>query len=270
MAGGFGAGGFGSMPFGSGSGASVQSADQYTRNSVLVTMSDGASIQNRGDVRDALNERGWSSEGYNEAGVIEPIAVTVEKYSANQVVVYFDAEFAGPGVVYRMIASTDIVQADVPVSSRSALFRTFGAPRAANALTSRSFDIANPQTGGDGPGSDLVVLGTLALTAEGDYRNDAGIENLRKRVIRRWTTQRGRFAHLPEYGLELPEKHLVRPGKLRVLQAQAQSQAQAEVGVISCTVSVAVPTPGVLLLSGRIVSSLGSFGVEVTQALPGV
>jgi hypothetical protein len=187
----------------------------------------------------------------------------VEREDIATVILQLDAPLDGPDKLYRVTMSEAIAQGS-PLADRQYIFPTFGAPRAlVTAETRRSFDVANLPAGDSGPGIE-PALGTFQYAADGDYQNDAGLENLKKRVIRRLTTKRGSFAHLPNYGLDLPEKGPMRPGVMRQVQSQAIAQVQAEEGVVSATVSVSSPAPGVLLLGVRVQASTGAFGVDVT------
>jgi hypothetical protein len=259
----FGSGPFGAMAFGSGGGVAIASAEQVTLNTVRVRLLGTPSVQNRGAVFDALYDRGWSIERYNDPHVHVPIVYWVEREDPNTVVLQLDAPLDGPDKLYRVVMSEAIAQGST-LDERLFIFPTFGAPRAlVNAETRRSFDVANLPAGDSGPGIE-PALGTFQYAADGDYQNDAGLANLKKRVIRRLTTKRGSFAHMPNYGLDLPEKGPMRPGVMRQLQSQAIAQVQAEEGVVSASVSVSVPAPGVFLLGVRVQASSGAFGVDVT------
>lgn len=267
MAGGFGAGAFGSMPFGSGAGVTIAFAEEVTRNSVRVRLAGPVRLRNRGNIGDALHDRGWRVEAFNDATAHVPIALWVVRESSDTAVVQFDSIFDGPAKRYRIVMSEAIAGAPGPVSQRSALFWTFGEVRVVrDQATRRSFDLANLQTGGSGPGPEQP-LGTLALGADGDYLADAGLDNLKKRILRRLSTRRGAFAHLPDYGLVLPLKTAIKPALLREIQADATEQIRREIGVRDVSVGVSVPTPGVLTLSIRVTSDAGAFGVDVSVPL---
>jgi hypothetical protein len=107
-------------------------------------------------------------------------------------------------------------------------------------------DIANPQTlaalrglpnGGQLPSS---VLGTYQPDGTGDYANDAGLTGYVKRVTRRLMTRKGAFAHLPKYGVGLPDdvKRLQRPGFREAVAADAEDQIMQEPETLSVSVRV--------------------------------
>lgn len=273
--GGFGAGPFGAMAFGSGGGVSIADVEQITRNALRVRFSGPIPIDNPGDVADALYDRGYALAVYNQPlGFVGtphvPRVICVERESASSVIVYLDATLDGPGVVYRLIASSPAFGA-VPESSRSAVFHTFGEGRVPRPQTLRTYggDLANVQSDGPNPG-DPISLGTMQTDADGDYKNDQGLDNLKKRVIRRVTTRKGRYKHAPLYGLAVPEKGLVTPSRLRELQADALEQLSQEPGVLTAIVTVQLPDPGVVVL-GLDVTAIGGavFGLDVHLPIVG-
>lgn len=250
VGGGCGAGPFGGMPCGSGGGIDIEDAEQIATNAIRVTIAGNVPILNRGDVRDALYDRGWTLDAPNDPGVFIPRVIWAERESSTTVILYLDALLEGPGHAYRVIASEQLVGTSRPQSSRSAMFRTFGEAKAPRPnATKKSFDLAN------------VAPGVLGVDADGDYTNDAAFATRKKRVIRRLTTSKGAFAHLPDYGLRLPIKRLYTVGDLRALQADALEQVREE-GILDAQVAISTPTPGVVLLvvTG---TGLGDEGVDV-------
>jgi hypothetical protein len=234
--GGFGAGPFGSMTFGSGGGLDVAEAIQVATNAIRVRLSGDVPIMNRGDVRDALYDRAWTLDAPYDPGVHIPLVYWVERESSSTVILFLDADLEGPHRRYRVIASPMLIGETRPISGRSAEFLTFGeAKTKTNQQTRKSFDIGNR------------APGTFETDADGDYRNDAGLEGVKKRVMRRLTTGKGAFAHLPNYGLKLPLKRTYSIGDLRMLQADALAQVQDE-GVVDAQVVVSSPEPGLVRL----------------------
>lgn len=71
-------------------------------------------------------------------------------------------------------------------------------------------------------------LGDFQVATDGTLALDGGIASLRKRVIRRLITPRGTFAHLPDYGVTIPIKQLIRAGRLREIQTEAELQIGQE------------------------------------------
>lgn len=236
VSGGFGAGPFGAMPFGSGGGRDVAEAVQVATNAIRVRVSGNVSIMNPGDVRDALYDRAWSLDAPYDPGVRIPRVISAARESSQTVILFLDAELEGPMRRYRVIASETLIGAARPINARSATFSTFGEQKTkTNKQTRKSFDVGNR------------APGTFEVDADGDYRNDAGLEGVKKRVMRRLTTGKGAFAHLPAYGLALPLKRTFSVGDLRTLQADALEQVQAE-GVLNAQVTISQPEPGIVRL----------------------
>lgn len=266
VSGGFGAGPFGAMACGSGGGVSIADVVQLTRNSIRVRISGPVRIFNPGDVRDALYDRGYTLALYAAPlGAPDPHVphvVYAQRVSGHELILYTDSPLDGPGVLYRLIGSTRVFGA-VDLAARSALFRSFGDGRQVRQerARTRSYDLANV------PPDDTTLQGTLLPDTDGDYQNDAGLTNLKKRVIRRVTTRRGAYQHAPEYGLRVPLKGLVTPAVLRDLQQQALTQVGLEPGVTGVRVSVAEPSPGVVVLGLEVDAGGLGFGVDVTLPL---
>lgn len=127
-----------------------------------------------------------------------------------------------------------------------------------------SRDIANPQTRAAAlasllPSDDQAFLGTIPVDERGDYAFDQGITNLRKRVLRRLVTGKGRFTHLPEYGVGLLSqlKRLSLQGTRREIAADAEAQIsrEPEVEQVSVTVVNDPRVPSLLRLRVKVRAS---------------
>lgn len=111
-------------------------------------------------------------------------------------------------------------------------------------------DIANPQSLTQifdplpvAEGDDLnALLGTFREDSQGDLAFDEGLAGYRKRVMRRLTTRKGRFAHLPNYGVSLitSVKQLSRAGVRESLAQDAEQQIRSEPETIAVSVQVVV------------------------------
>lgn len=259
----FGAGPFGAMPFGAGSPASLLLAEQITRNSIRITFSGPVAMRNRGDVHDALYDRGWSLEALSDATAHVPRVIWIDPDPdvADSVILRCDSVIT-PFVVYRVTVSGLILTGATTIR-----FGSFGQLAVPTGFESRSFDLANRPSGDFEPGEPLP-LGTFSLSSDGDLANDEGLENLRKRCVRRLTTRRGAFGHLPNYGLDLPLKAPFRPSLLRQIQADAIEQLRSEPGVLEAAVQLQVPAPGILRISARVTANSGAIGVRVSVPIP--
>lgn len=110
-----------------------------------------------------------------------------------------------------------------------------------------SQDFANPQTTGMAAESVplpniLLALGSFGVDDQGDYASDEGLVSLKKRVIRRLMTRKGAFAHLPNYGVGVPEyaKKLGQAVVISTIRTEAESQISQEPDVESCRVAVII------------------------------
>lgn len=137
-------------------------------------------------------------------------------------------------------------------------------PLPANIVARR--DIANPQTAAALlalPGVDPnTPLATYAVDASGDYAADSGTVSYKKRVFRRLTTGKGRFAHLPAYGVGVPDavKKLGRAGFIAALAADAEAQIRQEPETLDVKVTQVATTgapPGFVRLRIRAKTKAG-------------
>lgn len=105
----------------------------------------------------------------------------------------------------------------------------------APALAERAVDLANPFMPRDA-GAQNAPLGTLQVDATGDWANDSGRTNLRKRIFRRATSMPDSFFHLQDYGFAEGIKRTITNDVLRRLQSRATTQIRLEPDVVSVTV----------------------------------
>jgi len=126
---------------------------------------------------------------------------------------------------------------------------------------SARYDLHNPQVGKDSHGGGL---GVLHVDEEGDLDVETHRPYLRKRIMRRLTSEPGGFAHLTDYGLLIGSKTLIKPADLRRLQQDAESQILREPDVQSVRASVSQPLPGLIRLRLKVRDTLGEFEVDAT------
>jgi len=144
-------------------------------------------------------------------------------------------------------------------------------PDAIKADADERLDIANPQLITDAQqrvGQDAPI-GSFQINQRGDYALEANPSYLRKRVIRRATTQLGQFFHLPGYGFGQPLKGRVSASVLRSIQGEAIRQIKQEPDVASVAVRVrqaSVGNPNILVLDIKVQDTSGradNFSVPV-------
>jgi hypothetical protein len=210
---------------------------------------------------------------------VAPAAVElVDGAGGRQVDLTVDRVFSPYGVLYAATV-TGILSASglmLGIGANQVLFQGLqkGLPSALTEHAVATGDIANPQTlralfdplPEAGRRSD-VLLGTYRADGTGDLANDGGLTSYKKRLFRRLTTKKGRFGHLPNYGVDLvgSVKMLARPGVRDALAADAEEQIRMEPETESATVRVEVTESGVAFF--RIAATMKS-GRTAGTAVP--
>ena len=138
------------------------------------------------------------------------------------------------------------------------------------ALPSR--DIANPQTFQAmldplPVTNDPLVLGSIPVDDSGDYAFDEGVTSLKKRIFRRLVTTPGKFSHLPEYGVGLPQqlKQLNTFAKRVEMQAEIEKQIlqEPDVDAVSAQVVSDLDTPGLFRVRLRVRAKVSDSPVDM-------
>lgn len=121
------------------------------------------------------------------------------------------------------VFSSSLVSSSSGTSRILATYRILQQPTIEYARPVRDF--ANPQVG-----SGAFALGTFGVGDDGDYAFDEGLASLKKRVLRRLMTRKGAFAHLPNYGVGVPDegKKLGTASTLARLAADSEAQIAEE------------------------------------------
>ena len=130
-----------------------------------------------------------------------------------------DADFAG------------VVQTIDPIDSIRADFR--------------DRDLSNPPFQG---GRSDGVAGSLVIGSDGDFETEAGIPLTRKLVLRRMSTRRGSFRHMPEYGLGILEKEPLSAGGLVEQLRDIEDQVRQEPDVINARARGSIDRSGTLII----------------------
>lgn len=108
--------------------------------------------------------------------------------------------------------------------------------------------------------------GAYRLDPRGDLDLHAGIDALKKRVIRRLITTPGSFYHLPDYGVGLECKEPFNSTNLGRIQAEIIRQLRQEEEILELEVQVASPAPDVLVVKIRARTAAGRpFGLALEQ-----
>lgn len=129
-------------------------------------------------------------------------------------------------------------------------------------------DFANPQSPALLADDRVQVVGSFVPDATGDYATDQGLVSYRKRVMRRLFTRKGRFAHLPRYGVDVPAlvKHLARPSDRARFAADAEEQVKQEPETAAAQVRLVQLAAGAWELQVRARTRFGQV-VEMAERL---
>lgn len=152
------------------------------------------------------------------------------------------------------VRCTKSVSIGAPLSDLFAQFYgVVWAPLLPTNATTPATDFANAGSA-EIPGSSQI-LGVYPTTNQGDYATDQGLVSYKKRIIRRLTTRRGRFAHLPNYGVGLLDeiKRLAKASTRQALAAQAEVQIkeEPETEQVQVTITQDATNPGLFFFRVR-------------------
>ncbi len=160
-------------------------------------------------------------------------------------------------LTFTNVLSADGLTSLTGTAETDAVFRLLQQPTLAFAQANS--DIANAQVASDGS----AILGVNYPGEDGDYAADQFPTSLKKRVLRILITKKNAFAHLPGFGVGVPQegKRLARPGVLEMKAVDAQIQISRDPDVRECSVTTSlVQTPRGLI---------AWFRVHVTPRLAG-
>ena len=236
--------GWGSTPWGSGSwgsgsagGVSVESAAATGERTVMVRFT-GAVLQTGPTAeRSALNPARWTvtrvvtGESLLVLAVRAVVPEVVELLTLQRFGSYLDVHRATQSGVYDLVGAAC-------VSPYSADFLGCGASQTRQANQSL-VDLRNNPT----PRSPA---GELIVDAAGDYALQEGADLLRKLILRRLTTGRGGFTHLPAYGVGLAEKEPPPSTDMASLRAEIEQQVLKEPDVVAAQCKLRLTANGIL------------------------
>lgn len=113
-----------------------------------------------------------------------------------------------------------------------------------------------------------ALAGTLVTTAGGDYQTESGDALLRKMVLRRLTTSRGAFKHLPNFGLGLRAKQALRGGGINDLRVAIEEEVRREPDVASVSALLSfTPSTSVLEVTLKIRRVSTGQDIELSEQL---
>lgn len=188
----------------------------------------------------------------------------------NALEVWTDRRLSGYPARYSIAVNGLYRAADLsdPVATKTAellgLRAAVPPPLAELAISNR--DLANPTSPG-GLALDDSQLGSYVTDHTGDLAYDEGVASWKKRVFRRLTTPKGRYRHLPGYGVLIFEsvKALARPGLVQQIARDAEDQIRQEPETVSVRVRVEVQGPLVFfrVFARCSFGSVGAFSIPV-------
>lgn len=274
--GGGGAGPAGAVPFGSAlpAGFVIVGLDIIALNVFRVYLRGEGDLGSPWDDGTVLDPESWRVEGLDPdaryrlaqvVSVVSPSPDPVVDVSTDGILTPdrdYRLSYAGSAASITGCDSVDFVSVapDAPTSVRDR-FRardSFG-------------DISNPQLPRDQVALGAVALGTYQLTADGDLGLDAGLQGLRKRVVRRVTSGVGDFFHMLDYGLDAEVKSLLTPDRAARIAARARAQILREPDVEQCSVAVSSLGAAPDVLSLRVAvkpRGQGQIGIDVELRPP--
>lgn len=103
-----------------------------------------------------------------------------------------------------------------------------------------------------------TIRGSWAIDSGGDLETDQDLENLRKRVLRRFMTPKGAFSWMPNYGCGIQLKEAASVGQLQQLRADLLNQIKQEPEVEAADVSLNLQAVGVLSVIAHIRTRSGA------------
>jgi hypothetical protein len=208
----------------------IQSTLALSTRSVRVTLTDEPLHMSSVGVGDALNPSTWTIRRLDTGAYFD--IMDVSEYTSTVFNLTVAQPFGSAFVNHEVTTSTLVdVSGTAMLQPTSAQFVgvidvALSTPSERLATAGASVrDFANPQTRRVSP--DLVG-GTLVVNSAGDYESVTGVELFKKLVIRRLTTKKREFFHLPDYGLDLKSKDLVRAGDLAPLKTEIERQVGRE------------------------------------------
>lgn len=262
----WGASGWGGMALSPGGIFAAVAAYAPAENILRILFSQAPYFSGIFDVFDASDPSHYSvqpivgttgNDGYS-ARPVAPVQAVLSTQAPNAVDVYLDRPMSPFPAQYALVG-TNLAPVGLGGAITSVGFQVLGVYRQLQpqhedvALPTR--DLANPQTISAIQGSGLstllgpsnTVLGVFQVDDSGDYAFDAGIQTVKKRILRRGITDKGAFAHLPRsYGVGLLSacKRLGIPSVRDKYAADYAAQILQEPEVVAATVT-AIQDPNV-------------------------
>lgn len=256
--------GYGTSPYGLtafggiSSTLTVVNAWAISTHAVRVELSGEPAHVDSFDEGDALNPLTWT---LNNITAGRPLTIVMAAVNSSTTVDLTTLEALGDHLETHTATAVGLlsltgVPAVAPLSaSFPGVVQTVDPVDTAN-LDFRDRDFANPpfQTA-----RGLGAAGTLIIGADGDFATESGAALTRKLVLRRMSTPRGAFRHLPNYGVADLEKEPVgSAGDLVAKLREYEQQAKQEPDVVDAKARGSIDRSGVLIVQLAIATTGGA------------
>lgn len=234
----------------------------------LLDPNDVSKVEGHWSVAEDAATTGMNGEAARPVSIVRAALATaedgVEEADFGRFVnLYLDRPLTPYPAVYA-VSWSGIYELGTVINPSAGSSNVFGVYRMLSAPTieapRQSKDFANPQTAGAARASlprpsAAFSLGTFGIDDTGDYAHDEGNESLKKRVIRRLVTRKNAFAHLPGYGVGVPDavKKLATQETLSSLKVDAELQIAEEPDVAQVRVVIVISSTTPNLVRFRVV-----------------
>lgn len=262
MAGGFGGDSYGGDAFGDGS-SSIELASAFAldTNTVRVTLTAPALAESGFAVGDAMNPGTWALTRLDTNVSLTVLAVRAVASDTFDVRVL--EPLADSLTSHRLQSTTLLSTTGVLIGPTNSvtfvgvLDADFSRPVAAT--TSRRYpskDIANPPF----PSGSTTIAGGFVINSSGDVAMEEGAPLVRKLILRRLTTARGAFFHLPNYGVGLALKEPVQgTGDMMRFKKRIEQELLQEPEIAKVSVGLEQrPAEGIMIV--RVAATLKNTG----------
>ena len=270
----WGTGAWGTGPWGGWSGTTaVTAAHAVSTRTVRVTVAGKPQVDTEWTPGDALNPALWTvalADGTYTWTVTEVLHVQEDSGSSPAIFDLYLLESLRSSNKDHTVTPNGVVDAAGLAITGSATFagvieEAISTPdKQAADKTLILRDLANPPVI-----TEDYVGGTLVMEGS-DYKNEQGSALVRKLILRRLTTVRGSYFHLPDYGLAVAPKSTPTLTDLIDLNAEAERQALEEPEVESAEASVTMDPAGILTIALRCKLRPNGEPLEISTPLPAV
>jgi len=185
---------------------------------------------------------GYLPSGSTSSPTRSPIIarIEVDENDPRQLSIFTDSRLEAE-VAYDLEMQPSVIGLDCEVQSGPTAFRFIGV-RAGPPRRSRyeQRDKYRDWSYEFFPDNDERVPGTWNIDDSGDISIQNADESLRKRILRRISSERGSFVHIPGYGTALKVKELARAGRVQEMANQVAEQVRSEPDVVhgSCSATI--------------------------------